>query len=303
MQKSNNKINLFIVLGFVIFISVLVYFWQNTEPETSSISGSYAVSLSINPEDTNQTQVLLNIDGTTQIFGIIEDVYTYHYHAAEFVDGSLYIIRRFGDIETDDWNDQLWKYETADNGVMLYEGQGLDFRVAPDGHVVTVFAGSSPEEVAILDPSGNAVQILLSPESLSLRSELTLSYLAITNVGLWLSETQGTNLVNVIGYDFDSGAIQRWNVEGVDIGTHDSDLNSEKQLMVFSDYQFAFDDETDVELVDTPNSLYLYDLNNGSKRLLVSSTKRHEFEPEWINNSEIEFNALDGDSRDQISIE
>lgn len=290
-------------MGFVIFISVLVYFWQNTEPETSSISGSYAVSLSINPEDTNQTQVLLNIDGTTQIFGIIEDVYTYHYHAAEFVDGSLYIIRRFGDIETDDWNDQLWKYETADNGVMLYEGQGLDFRVAPDGHVVTVFAGSSPEEVAILDPSGNAVQILLSPESLSLRSELTLSYLAITNVGLWLSETQGTNLVNVIGYDFDSGAIQRWNVEGVDIGTHDSDLNSEKQLMVFSDYQFAFDDETDVELVDTPNSLYLYDLNNGSKRLLVSSTKRHEFEPEWINNSEIEFNALDGDSRDQISIE
>jgi hypothetical protein len=287
----------------VILISVLIYFWQNTEPETSSISGSYAVSLSINPEDTNQTQVLLNIDGTTQIFGIIEDVYTYHYHPAEFVDGSLYIIRRFGDIETDDWSDQLWKYETADNGALLYEGKGLDFRVAPDGHVVAVFAGSSPDEVAILDPGGIAVQILLTKESLDLNSDYSLSYLSMANDGLWLSEAQGIQRMNVIGYDFDSGKINRWNISDAPIGIHESDFNPETLLLVYSDYQFAFDQDTEDGLKDTEVSLYVYDLNSGSKRLLVTSVKRHEFEPKWVSDYEIEFNALDGSGRDQISIE
>lgn len=302
MPKTTNKLAIFL-LAVVVVIAVVFFSIAQKDIETSSFTGSHTVALAINPEDTSQTQVLLEVGGDSRVFGVIDNVYTHHYHPAEFVDGSLYVIRRIGDIQTDDWTDQLWKYQTQDDGEILYEGQGVDFRVAPDGHSIAVFAGASPDEVVILDPNGDAVQVLLTKEFLDLNSDYSLSYLTMTNKGLWLSETQATQRMNVIGYDFDSGEIRRWDISDTPVGIHESDFNPESLLIVYSDYQYAFDQETEQELTDTPVALYLFNLADGSKRLLVTSAKRHEFDPKWIDEAEIEFNALDGSGRDQISFQ
>lgn len=302
MSKSTSKLGSFVLIAIVILVFAFLYIWQR-ESVSTTFSGSHEVALSINPENTTETQIMLDVNGTSQVFGVFDDVYSRHYHPAEFVEGNLYVIRRVGDTDTENWIDQLWKYQTQDNGVMLYEGQGLDFRVAPDGHVVSVFTGSSPDEVVILDPNGEAVQIRLTKEFLELNPDYSLSYLSMTNEDLWLSETQGVKRMNVIGYNFDSAEISRWNISDVPVGIHESDFNPERLLVVFSDYQFAFDQDTEEGLKDTSVSLYVYYLEDESKRLLVTSPKRHEFNPKWIGDKEIEFNALDGSGRDQISIE
>lgn len=303
MKQTSKKFTLIITsVLFVIVVIGYTFFLQNTQTETVSFSGSHDVTLSVNPENTNVTQVSLLIEGTPQVFGIIPDVYTLHYHSAEFVGGNLYIIRRIGDIDTEAWTEQLWKYETADKGTNLYDGQGLDFRVSPDGNSIAVFVGSSPSTVAILDSQGNEISTL-DTERLSLTDEFSLSYLAMTDNAIWLGAKQGIALMKIHTYTFKTNELISWDVSGLEMSGHDYSLNTDVALVVFSDYQFAFDADRERDLESLSNSLFLYDLNGGTKRLLVTSTKRHEFEPTWIDVSTIEFNAIDKEERMQITIE
>lgn len=300
MKQTSKKFT--ITITSVLFVFGFIFFLQNSQTETVTFSGSHDVTLSVNPENTNVTQVSLLIEGTPQVFGIIPDVYTQHYHSAEFVGGNLYIIRRIGNLDTEAWTEQLWKYETADKGTNLYDGQGLDFRVSPDGNSIAVFVGSSPSTVAILDSQGNETYTL-DTERLSLTDEFSLSYLAMTDNALWLGTKQGIALMNIHTYTFKTNELMSWDVSGLEMSGHDYSVNTDVALVVFSDYQFAFDADSERNLESLSNSLFLYDLNGGTKRLLVTSKKRHEFEPTWIDVSTIEFNAIDKEERMQITIE
>lgn len=300
MKQTSKKLT--IIITSVLFVFGFTFFLQNTQTETVSFSGSHDVTLSVNPENTNVTQVSLLIEGTPQIFGIIPDVYIQHYHSAEFVGGNLYIIRRIGDTNTEEWTDQLWKYRTVNEGVMLTQGQGLDFRVSPDGQTIAVFVGSFPFSVEVLNSEGSKIQTL-DIGRLAFSEDFSLEFLAMTNDTLWLGAKQGIALMNIHAYTFRSNELINWDVSGLGMSGHEYGVNTDIALVVFSDYQFAFDADTEKDLESVPNSLFLYDLNSSSKRLLVTSTRRHEFEPTWIDASTIEYNAIDREGKAQITIE
>jgi len=293
-----------IISALVLCIFTILVFVtkQKSQPEAKTFSGSHEVTLSINPEYIRETEVSLLVDGQIQIFGVVPDVYTSHYHPAEFVDGNLYIIRRIGNTNTDNWNDQLWKYQTADEGVVLAEKQGLDFRVSSDGNTIAVFAGSFPSIVQIINSNGDDLKILETGR-LALSDDSSLEYLAMTDDSLWLGSVQGIGLMNVYAYTFGADELRSWDVSELKMNSHEYAMNTDVALVAFSDYQFAFDTDSEKSLEDIPNALFLYNLEDGSKRLLVTSKKRHAFEPEWVNASTIEFNDIDGEGRTQIVTE
>ncbi len=77
----------------------------------------------------------------------VTDFYFDHYHSKEFVNNSLFVIRRTGDtVKWTKWSDELWKYDlSTPNGKKIFDVQGLDFRVSSDGKYVAVAKDFSPK--------------------------------------------------------------------------------------------------------------------------------------------------------------
>ena len=116
---------------------------QPNEPTGGTTDDTqYEIVYMENPE-ADQTDVYIqDVEAKTmELFATIPDVRVQHYHSGEYHNGNLYIIRRIGDVETDSWRDELWKYDELRAGVMLYAIKGLDFRVSPDEAYVAISGG------------------------------------------------------------------------------------------------------------------------------------------------------------------
>src|SRR5512140_1169751 len=59
-------------------------------------------------------------NGATAPFMDVADVYSDHYHPAEFHNGNVYVIRRIGDTSSSTWTDELWKYDSAKRGSRIF---------------------------------------------------------------------------------------------------------------------------------------------------------------------------------------
>jgi len=74
-----------------------------------------------------------------RLLSTVSDVYQNHYHNQEFIDGTLYVIRRISDdgVNGVDLQDELWKI-TENSQQKIYSSKAIDFRVSPDQKFVMV---------------------------------------------------------------------------------------------------------------------------------------------------------------------
>lgn len=222
-----------------------------------------------------------------------------HYHPAEYHNGHLYAIRRIGNWHwsSRDWTDELWRYEGSQPRRKLFEGQGLDFGVAPNESVVVVSNGG--------DPPGSGVLTLMSAHGTVLRkfraSDLHLDYLGsmwVTNQFVFvLEDGPGAGFARLIRFSCADWSWVAFDLAELRIDS-DCDFDPERQLVAGSDYPFFYDAESgeDWRRGRPVVTLRLYDLATRTSTAITTSVAKW-FEPRWLRPGVLEFDDPDTGKR------
>lgn len=269
--------------------------------------GSYTIHLQADPSAKNLTTVYLrnNHTGQETKFISLTDVYAEHYHAAEFVNGALYIIRRTGGSEgfmtNPNWTDELWRYESNGTGRKLYSVRGIDFRVSADTGTISIVANSYPHEsIILLNPDGDVLDAFSRSDVGVADHDYTLNPLFWRNGIFWLTAREGMHLMELISIDSRSYAIGRIDVAFLSVSGNEFAFDPHAKMIAFSTYVSPLD----IQDVHNPPhqivSLYLYNVNTGVKKKLLTASVTRELLPQWLDTSTIEYN--DPHSQGRVSI-
>ncbi len=279
-----------IILTFSIFLVILIFsilgtFYLKTKEtvitETNQIQSiitpqptkgklsetaikDFEVALKENKIDKTNTDVYLkDKEGKEIFFATIPDVYRNHYHPAEYHKGNLYVILRKGKVSSRNWSDELWKYNQLRQGLKLFTGQGIDFRVSEDEKLIAVETG---KEVSILDADGRVLKVFKDKELiLNLYEESDIGILSTTSNYIWLSNKFGPNLTGLIKINALNFEITKYELS---TGSEYA-VNFYKEKVAYSNYPNPLD-EVQVEEYknkDLKVNLTVYDLNSKEKKL------------------------------------
>lgn len=259
----------------------------------------YEIVYMDNPDVTMTDVYLQNIETKAmEFFATIPGVNKNHYHSSEYHNGNVYIIRRTGDVNTDSWQDELWRYDQLRAGTMLYAIKGLDFRVSSDEVYIAVDGG---EKLVILDAQGNplreylAAQVLTGPEDLPMI--IGLLDWSDDSSTLWL-ETAGPMVACFTKVAVPSWQVDIYDLAGVPIGRAEYELNPNAGKVVFSDLPMFFAADQYDEFKTSGEAVTLYVYNPETKSLQqIAVSKAEEFEPLWLDGSTIEYNDPVGEGR------
>lgn len=244
-------------------------------------------------ESETQVQVWAPGDHLKEAFSFwVPDLYREHNHFAEWSHGSLFAIRRIGDYRTEDWTDELWEYRDGHEPRRIATGQGVDFRVSPDGRrillVVTDSAADAPYRAQILDRTGKV-----------LATRSTADYGREVFVPLDMGDS-----VAYLGADIDEDPY-RWSlaadslepVELPEEAINDRLFLADRDLLVASDYPVMGDaDEVEAfRKARTPVVLRAFHLRDGRRTELARAVAR-EFHPVPGENDSIEVDTDTPDS-------
>lgn len=296
--------NIWLVLLTVVVISLAGCVPADTPPletveeETSTAAvmpeapPEYEITLTERSDDPGQIDVsVVNLLDDQEVFFItLENVDIDHYHGAEFVNNNLYIIKTNGSDE-EGWINELWKFSSEEDGLLLYAAEGVDFRVAPDeSYIVTIEYGPADfgdDQLIFLDKEGSPVQSLL-PGNIE-ESHDGPSWML--DLGEWSSDGSffwGTYQLAYKPIFFYQVNVETWELTVFDIS--DLPLQAEYALnpntgqLLYSDLPPFIDMSSYVffTIKQTPVNLYLYDFNQGNQQP-VAVVVAQSFRPEWIN--------------------
>ena len=256
----------------------------------------YIPILAINTGDPSKGMVYLEDPATGERSPYLElaDLYSDHYHPVEYQAGNLFAIRRFdytgpGD---DDWRSELWVYDAAKNGKMVFASKTLDFRASPDGMTIAV---SDNDRLFFMDTNGNAFAQLSA-------AQLGNGLPGIENASIDLegwsddgsrfwgnlfmaSELLGFYEANAIG-----GEIKSYDILAVPFSRQEYALNLTTGKLVFSDYPRFFDADSAERFKASSSTVTLYLLDLPSMQLTtIAINTAKEFHPRWLGNNGIQY--------------
>ncbi len=276
-----------------------------TESAPAPAPESFAVVLMPNAQDEQQTDVVLRNTqtGEESLFLTLEQVYREHYHAAEFNNQNLYIIKRIGDVNSTDgnWMDELWRYDRQGGGEKVFAGKGLDFRAAPDGQMIALqYAAGFDLKIVFLKPPSEMVNefdlsqldengaYYPSPETWNTQSSQ-----------FWGALHAGSKIMAYFRIDTATWEIEKFDMSSLPINTsRECALNGDTGKLAFSDYPAIFDAATHQEFVKSqkPVNLFLFDLNSQASQTIATSQAK-EFKPVWLDYETVEFNDPNSSGR------
>jgi len=283
---------LFVTLLLVVGISSIGF--AQSEDSTPD---EFAVVFEAYPDDEYKFDVqVFNVTKNEEALRVtVEDVYAEHYHNSEAHNGNLYIIKRTGDINTDDWMDELWKYDSAGGATLLFSSQGMDFRVAPDESYIALRYPLPPDffydGLGFLDLAGGGelVQEFLF-ESIPEELSIGLEGWSDDSGKLWVKFSAGPSPVFYSKVDTTSWQTTEFDLADASVG-HKNDLNPNTGKVVFSDLPAFFDAMSAQLFIESENpvTLFLYDLETAEIQT-IADTIANAFAPKWLDDNTIEFN-------------
>lgn len=270
--------------------------------QTDEVQTSYKTITRANAEDENKTDVYIKkLDSEEETFLItLTDVYRQHSHNSEYHNGNLYIIRRIGydGYPDKDWSDELWKYDSNQNGQKLYSSQGISFRVAANEKMIGI---RSTEMILFIDTTGKILKVFTSrelrvnPEDMANRADI-LKW-SSDNQSFWGWHTFGPTPSSFYEINVNTWEVKKYDVSELSFGT-EGDLNTETKKVVYSNYPALYDVGSAEEFNRSGKeiTLYIYDfVTEENKEIATSITK--SFNPKWINNNSVEYDDPDGEGR------
>ncbi len=280
---------------------VVVVFAQEVTPvdapdEFVAVFGSYAED-----EFMFDVQIYNRTDGAEIQLVTVEDVYTSHYHFYEVHNGVLYIIKRVGDLETDDWMDELWRYSPDAEGELLFSAQGFDFRVAPDESYIALRYDLPPDyfygALGFLDLAGGEIVQEFPFEDVDERVALSLETWTTDATQFWVSFKGGPTPFFFAQVEVSSWAETIYEISDLIIG-HEYDLNPELAQLIYSDYPTFFDAMSAQAFAESEETvtLYHYDFDAQAVQAIAESMAK-SFDPRWLVDTLIGFEDPDSDAR------
>ena len=272
-----------------------------TEPAVES--AELEVYLVDNPAQEGLTDVFSrNLkSGEVTYLASLENVYGGHYHGQELHRGSLYVIRRLGEPSTDeDWTDELWRYGPDGQGALLFSGQAIDFRTAPDesysaiAYSVDTEAGSA-FRLAFVGPDGGLAhginEVLFNPG-------YAFQPLEWTGDGgqFWAALQAGPRPMAFLRITPGSWKLEVFDLTALSLGEYD--LNTQTARLAFSDYPTMFDADSAAQFAQsqTTVTLWVLDLNSNQMQTIATTTGR-PFGPTWLSATTLEYNHPEEEGR------
>jgi hypothetical protein len=255
-------------------------------------------------DDSNADLLLKNktTDETKKLL-TLTDCVSEHYHFKESHNGNIYLIRRIGDIDTEYWTDELWRYSLDNTVTKLFTMKGLDFRVSPNEAFIA--AQEYTNRLIILDANGQILKDYTNEDLTDVEfNESTFTELLkwsddsstmwgclSTPIPLYLFEIQTSNW-EVMGYDLTE----------LPVGD-EHDLNPNSQLYVFSNLPMIVDvySMNELEASKKELNLYLYNLEIKELKILDTSVAK-SFKPVWIGLDTIEYDDPESDNRIKFTV-
>jgi hypothetical protein len=274
---------------------------QKSQPAQPVVRGDRDVRLQANASDAETTDVyLVDRSGAEVKFITLAEVYRDHYHAAEFVDGNLYVIKRIGlnkayPSDSINWTDELWRFATDGKGQKLHAAQGLDFRVSAEEDLIAVLLGpgtAGGPTIVLMDLDGKLVKTLSSAD-LGVSADVNMNPLLWQEGLLWFSTNQAIALFDLVSVNTSDFTVTKQDLSTLQISGSEFALRPSGRLLVFSDYKSNL--EADPPVRDA--TLFLYDLTTKTQTQLVTVSTSRPFEPSWVDDKTIEYNDPDGAGR------
>lgn len=240
------------------------------------------ILLKTNSTDKSKTDVYLKDKktGRENLFITLTDVYKRHHHNAEYHQGNLYIIRRIGEDDSyqlkSNWMDELWRYNSEKQGTRLYSARGLDFRVSNSGRFAAITAS---DQLIVLDLQAGKPILDYSETQLKNFADQEISKkLTDTNISLWQWEKTRDLLWGTFNWTAYTGAFWKLDTASLKVeilaipseASMPTDLNTEKEVFIYTDKPFFFDNLSAKEWLRTHQlySIYLYSLRSGKSTLI-----------------------------------
>lgn len=291
-------------LGFLILVitSFFLFFYSRKSNETILINqvnvGNYSVELKNNPTKNDLTDISLRETNTGKesFYGTMPNIYREHYHAAEFVAGNLYIVKRIGvDVNSNfapDWTDELWKYGQKDEGKKIFVGRGLDFRVSQNGQNIAVVLGSGADpfkqNLYITNSSGTVLNKFGEGDFKDKGAENILSLKFWSGDILWGSTNQAMIVSGLYAINV-KGGIDFYDVSPLNFVNSEFALSPINKKIVFDTFVPPLAVDNDGKISNQAVSLYLYDLVTKEKKKLATLTTNQSLKPSWLSDEMVEY--------------
>lgn len=226
-----------------------------------------------------------------------DNVYNGHYHFMEINKDYVYLIKRVGfDSESENWIDELWRYDLNGRKNKLYSCNNLDFRASPFNDVITIIEDN---HLVFIDERGKEI-IKFDIEDMNIKDkDLTIFPYGWSDDGtqFWgkLSNTYDVNYF--FNVDLDNIEVKTYDVSNLDFNI-DYSLNTNTGILCYSDYPMLLDDVSEKDFMDSNKEVILKTYNLKTKEeITLDKSITKEFQPKWLNENTIEYNDPKGIDR------
>lgn len=239
---------------------------------------------------------ILNLENNNEEkFISLENIYAYWH--SEYINWKLYIIKRIWDIDSDSWTDELWSYDKDKKWTKIIDAKWIDFRVSPNWEKIVITKDNSLE---VIDNSWN-INSSFSSNELWAQDEYAWIWLlnwSNDSKNFWWKIYIASETNNFFEINTDSKKAQTFDISDLKWLQDDFSLNPNNWKILYSDYPTFFDKISEDEFKKTKQkiNLNLYDFNTKTNENIASSITK-KFNPKWINNTTIEYNATDWENR------
>jgi len=270
---------------------------NQTTPVTKVDTINYDVETKKNSNDSTKTDIYLkNIKTNIEtLFMTLDNVFIDHYHNSEYHNGSLYVIKRTGSVNTNsNWTDELWRYNSEKQGQKLFSVKGLDFRVSDDENFIAISGdngdGSNTHYNLTFIKNDGSVLRVFNLNQLGLGKDEGFRLLEWGNSNFWLTVGAGPLINSLIRIEATDFQIKSFDISNFSFEKSEFSLNTTKEKIVFSNYPAMFDVDSAQEFSKTNEkiNLTIYDLNSKTSEIIATSTAQ-PFKPIWINENTVEY--------------
>jgi hypothetical protein len=265
----------------------------------------YETSLKPNETDQGKTDIYVTNTETGEkiLYLTLSNIYSEHYHAAEYHNEHLYIIKELKDPLTR----QLWKYNNQKKGSLLYESEDIDFRVSPyEDHVAIL----SRNRLLIMSKDGiiktyNHFHLGVINESFTVPFQINLLTWSDNGQYFWGNvheslETRSYYVINSENWD----VVKYETIELLtQLAAGERALNPNTSKLIYSDLPIFYDVDsaTSFELSEKSVTLYLFDFKTFENIELTQNIAKG-FRPTWLDDQTIEIYSTDDNKNIRLTI-
>ena len=306
-MKNVKKTRLILVTaGLCLLLILLAIKYRNDVGSTADPSAPTEISLLPDARNPEVTTIVVNERGTNveRMRLQVPSLYRDHYHATEYVSGSLFAIRRFTSPQSngsESWHDELWSYDVKGEGKRLFSGQGIDFRVSPTGKKIAITVAvdgmSFNNRLLLIDTDGKLLNDYTEVIAIDTASELSMSLLQWHEDRIWVSATRAREVISLFKIDTATGDHARFDLASLKIVLPDFALNPSAERIAYSTYVTSLETEPSVS---APASLRVYDLKKGNVTNVIDEDRKRPFSPIWLD--AVTLGYSDNDSGNTLSV-